>query len=69
MKQELRRLDRGADDYYYRRPLSGRDLLPAIGAAVGAGLAAFYVVRVFTQRTPLVIETASRRPGRPPRGG
>jgi len=69
MKQELRRLDRGADDYYYRRRLAGRDLLPAIGAAVGAGLAAFYVVRVLTQRTPLAIETASRRSGRAPRRG
>jgi hypothetical protein len=69
MKQELRRLDRGTDDYYYRRQLAGRDLLPAIGAAFGAGLAAFYVVRVLTQRTPLKADPAERTAGRPPRGG
>jgi hypothetical protein len=53
MKQELRRVDRGAADYYYRRPLDARDFLPAVGVAVGAGLAAFYVAYVLLQRTPL----------------
>jgi hypothetical protein len=39
--------------YYYRRSLSVRELLPAVGAAVGAALVTFYVVRLFTERTPL----------------
>ena len=74
MKQELRRADRGADDYYYRRPLTGRELLPALGAAVGAGLATFYVVRVLTERTPLAPSAGPRAGGRQhgrrrPRGG
>jgi hypothetical protein len=43
-----------ATDYYYRRRLTLRDQLPAIGVAVGAGLAAFYVTRLFLQRTWLV---------------
>ena len=41
-------------DYYYRRDLTLREMLPAFGVAVGAGLAAFYVARLFVQRTPLV---------------
>jgi hypothetical protein len=68
MKQELRQLDRGADDYYYRRRLDGSDLLPAIGAAIGAGVAVFYVVRVLIQRTPLAADPAERTAGRRPRG-
>jgi hypothetical protein len=43
-----------ATDYYYRRQLTLREQLPAIGVAVGAALAAFYVARLFVQRTPLV---------------
>lgn len=43
-----------ATDYYYRRRLTLREHLPAIGVAVGAGLAAFYVARLFVQRTWLV---------------
>lgn len=43
----------GGTDYYYRRPLGGRDLLPAVGAAVGLGLVGFYLARVLLQRTPL----------------
>ena len=39
--------------YYYRRSLSVRELLPAVGAAVGVALVAFYVVRLFIERTPL----------------
>ena len=42
--------------YVYRRPLTGRELLPAIGVGVAAGLAAFYVARVFLERTPLLPE-------------
>lgn len=51
-------------EYSYRRPLTLRELLPAIGAGVGAGIAVgaatFYVARLFLQRTPL-------RPERTPR--
>jgi hypothetical protein len=43
-----------ATDYYYRRDLTLREQVPAIGVAVGVALAAFYVARLFTQRTPLV---------------
>jgi hypothetical protein len=43
-----------ATDYYYRRKLTLQEMLPALGIAVGAGLAAFYVARLFEQRTPLV---------------
>lgn len=48
--------------YYYRRDLSTRDLLPALGVAIGAGLAAFYLARLMLERTPL-----DPRPPRPPR--
>ncbi|MDB4905890.1 MAG: hypothetical protein JWO05_674 [Gemmatimonadetes bacterium] len=53
------RRDPAADEYYYRRNLGMRELLPAIGIAVGAGVAAFYVARILLQRTPLAPE---RRP-------
>ena len=46
--------DSAATDYYYRRRLTLRELLPAVGVAVGAGVAAFYVARILVQRTPLV---------------
>ena len=42
------------EGYVYRRPLSGSELLPAIGVGVAAGVAAFYVARLFLQRTPLL---------------
>ena len=42
--------------YVYRRPLRPGELLPAIGVGVAAGLAAFYVARLFLQRTPLLPE-------------
>ena len=42
--------------YVYRRPLTGRELLPAIGVGVAAGLTAFYVARLFLERTPLLPE-------------
>ena len=58
------------DGYVYRRGLAGRELLPAIGAGVVTGLAAFYVVRLFLERTPLLPEErrlgkrhAGERPG------
>ncbi len=41
-------------DYYYRRQLGAKDLLPAIGVGVAAGLAGFYIVQLLIQRTPLV---------------
>jgi len=46
-------------EYYYRRKLGLRELLPAVGIGVGAGLFAFYVTRLLLQRTPLKVE---RRP-------
>ena len=39
--------------YYYRRSLSARELLPAIGVGLAAGLATFYVASLFIERTPL----------------
>jgi hypothetical protein len=47
------------DEYYYRRPLRLRELLPALGVGIAVGFFAFYVTRVFLQRTPLEVE---RRP-------
>jgi hypothetical protein len=43
-----------ASDYHYRRALTLQELLPAFGVAIGAAAAAFYVARLFLQRTPLV---------------
>ena len=52
-------------EYFYRRSLSARELLPAIGVGVAAALFAFYVARIVIQRTPLAPElTASRRKSR-----
>ncbi|MHB1222893.1 MAG: hypothetical protein ACYC2G_02425 [Gemmatimonadaceae bacterium] len=42
-----------ATEYVYRRDLEPRELLPAMGVGLGVGLAAFYVARLFLQRTPL----------------
>jgi hypothetical protein len=44
------------EGYVYRRPLRAGELLPAIGIGVAAGVAAFYVARLFLQRTPLLPE-------------
>ena len=41
-------------EYYYRRQLGAKDLLPAVGVGAAAGLAVFYVVQLLIQRTPLV---------------
>ncbi|HTK47840.1 MAG TPA: hypothetical protein VL328_07675 [Gemmatimonadaceae bacterium] len=49
------------EGYVYRRELDARELLPAIGVGVAAGLAAFYVTRLFLERTPLLPE--ERRTG------
>lgn len=50
------RLTTRLDGYVYRRPLAGRELIPAVAAGVVTGLAAFYVARLFLQRTPLLPE-------------
>ncbi|CAN5920769.1 hypothetical protein BH11GEM2_BH11GEM2_20780 [soil metagenome] len=42
--------------YVYRRQLDARELIPAIGAGIVTGLAAFYVARLFLERTPLLPE-------------
>ena len=62
-KPPLVRHDYPVPEYVYRRRLEPRELLPAVGAAVGVGLAAFYVARLFLQRTPLLAQ-ASRRDAR-----
>jgi len=41
-------------EYYYRRKLVAKDLVPAFGVGVAAGLAVFYLVQLLIQRTPLV---------------
>jgi hypothetical protein len=48
-----------ADEYYYRRSLTPRELMPALGVGVGVGLVAFYIARLLLERTPLRPE---RRP-------
>ena len=40
-------------EYYYRRKLGAKDLLPAAGIGAVMGLAAFYLVQLLIQRTPL----------------
>jgi hypothetical protein len=50
------------DGYTYRRSLAPRELLPAIGVGVAAGIVAFYVARLLLQRTPLNGELP--RPGK-----
>jgi len=46
--------------YYYRRSLTARELLPALGAAAAAAVATFYVVKLLIERTPLRAEPAAR---------
>ena len=48
------------DRYYYRRALSVRELMPAIGAAAAAAMATFYVVKLLIERTPLRAEPPAR---------
>jgi hypothetical protein len=50
--------------YYYRKRLSLTEQLPAVGVAIGAGLAAFYVARLLLQRTPLERSARIASPGR-----
>ena len=51
-------------EYSYRRELSLRELLPAVGVGVGVGLAAFYVARIVLQRTPLRVDRSAPLPPR-----
>ena len=44
------------DGYVYRRTLDARELIPALGAGIVTGLVAFYVARLFLERTPLLPE-------------
>ena len=50
--------------YSFRRSLSTRELLPAVGVAVGtaigAGLLAFYIARLVLQREPLALPRSDR---------
>ena len=41
------------DRYYARRALSPKELLPVAGIAVGAGMAAFYLAKVWLERMVL----------------
>lgn len=60
-RQSLRRPQRDPDvEYSYRRPLRLRELLPAVGIGIGAGLFAFYITRLLLQRTPLQVERRTR---------
>ena len=61
-KEVSQRQSTRLDEYVYRRPLDARDLIPAIGAGIVTGLAAFYVARLFLERTPLLPE--ARRLGK-----
>jgi len=54
-------------EYYYRRKLGAKDLLPAAGIGAVMGLAAFYLVQLLIQRTPLTPSSRlSLPPGEPP---
>ena len=53
------------DQYTYRRPLGGSELLPAVGIAVGFGALAFYVARILLERTPMSEQLGDERPPRP----
>jgi hypothetical protein len=50
------RLTTRLDGYVYRRTLGTRELIPAIGAGIVTGIAAFYVAKLFLERTPLLPE-------------
>ena len=54
-------------EYYYRRRLGAKDLLPAISVGVAAGLAGFYIVQLLIQRTPLVPQGELPRATTPPK--
>ncbi len=46
--------------YYYRRSLTVRELMPAVGAAAAVAMVSFYVVKLFLERTPLAAEPGAR---------
>lgn len=48
-------------DYTYRRKLRATEMLPALAAGVGLGLAALYVAKLLLQRTPLVLRSKQTR--------
>lgn len=50
--------------YTIRRSLSGRQLLPAVGAGVALGLVGFYVAKLLMERTPLLTPADRKRRGR-----
>jgi len=60
-QNDPRRGPRGGSEYFYRRSLRAREMLPAIGAGVAIGLLAFYVARIVIQRTPLAPELVAQR--------
>ncbi|MGH7665360.1 MAG: hypothetical protein ACRENI_13885 [Gemmatimonadaceae bacterium] len=64
---ERERRGLAAAEFHYRRRLGARDLLPAVGAGIAAGSAAFYVACLFLQRTPLVREARVMPPVAPVR--
>ena len=41
-------------DYSYRGSVKARAILPAAGVGIAAGLAAFYLARLYLERTPLI---------------
>lgn len=59
-------------EYTYRRKLRATELMPAIAAGVGVGLAGFYLARLLLQKTPLVPRSSGSavpvrtRPPQPP---
>jgi hypothetical protein len=64
MAERRSRPPRVTSSYYFRRALTPRELLPAVGAAIGAGLAAFYVAKLLLQRTSLEGGAERRRANR-----
>ena len=49
------RIESKGSTYYYRRSrLKGSETLRALGVGIAVGVTAFYVARIFLQRTPLV---------------
>jgi hypothetical protein len=50
--RETKRLE----GYVYRRRLGLTELVPAIGAGIVTGFAAYYLAKLFLERTPLLPE-------------
>jgi hypothetical protein len=56
------RIESKGSKYYYRRSsLKGGEVLRALGIGLAAGAAAFYVARIYFQRTPLIASDDTRR--------